>query len=526
MAIASAILSRWAVAAALVAQGTLAHATDGAVWVRSDNGAGWVGRTVSLGAQGTQVFTEIEYGQDHAELLSGFSADPAVPVWQNTLPIEGANSVVDSAEMVDAHVSIHQRLINNNNATKHTVVSKYMSGSSTPSWTWTFPNITAGNARVSISDDGQRIVAGCFENPGNKLRLAIFGPSSGTPVWTGAIDNFSMGIRGWDLSSDGRILFAASGSSITLRDTVAHANVGQYALIGAVDGSFSMSGDARVFAYGGFSFMDVFERQPAGNWTKTYTRTLAGQYVCTKIDVSGNGAVIAYAFNGWDTANHVRIECLDVATKTVTMSDEAVGSGSLQNVASDVAISKDGSRLVVGLWGDEADLCPEVRFYRSNQNVPVALHNLPGSAYDVDISAEGHHVAVASKAVHANLYAGGGSIRYYAFEPQDIRCSGVPSPGSTVTFALEGPASSPARLLWAPSQAATPISFGNYGTLYLNRLVMRTQTIPNTDAGGKTGVAYTLPAGAHQVGTSLYFQGLFTIPRRLTSDWVRVTILP
>ncbi len=41
----------------------------GQLWSRSDNGAGWSGRCVSLGAQGTQVFTEIEYGQDHANFF-------------------------------------------------------------------------------------------------------------------------------------------------------------------------------------------------------------------------------------------------------------------------------------------------------------------------------------------------------------------------------------------------------------------------------------------------------------------------
>jgi hypothetical protein len=523
MARALAFLSACALSAAL-AQST--QAQTGEVWVRSDNGAGWIGRCVSLGAQGTQVFTEIEFGQDHAELLSGFDESPALPVWQNVLPIEGSNSSVDSAEMADVHVSVHQIVLNNSNSTKQTVVSKYSSGSSTPTWTYTFPTITAGNARVSISDNGQRIVAGSYENVLNKLRLAVFGPSSATPIWTGTLDNFSMGIRGWDLSSDGNTLYLASASMITIYNLVTHAPIAQYGLIGGVDGAHSMSADARVFAYGGFNFVDVWERNQAGGWTKTYTRNLPGSYVCTKLDVSGNGASIAYAWNGYDTNNHVRIECLDVATKVITMSDEAVGSGTYQNVVSDIAMSQDGTRFVVGLWGDEANQCPEVRLYRNNQNVPVALHNLPGSAYDVDMSADGEHIAVASKAVHANAYAGGGSIRYYTFEPQDIRCSGVPVPGSTIEFALQAGNPSPARLLWATAQSPTPISFGPVGTLYLSRPAMHTVVIPPTNTAGVTSANFTLPAGAGQIGQTLYFQGLFTSPRRLTHDWVRVTILP
>jgi hypothetical protein len=524
MARVSAIISTCVLAAALTH--TAAAQTHGALWVRSDNGAGWIGHCVSLGAQGTQVFTEIEFGQDHAELLSGFDTNPPVPVWQNALPVEGANSFVDSAEMVDIHVSVHQIVLNNNNSTKQTVISKYTSASSTPNWTYTFPGTTAGNARVSISDDGQRIVAGNYENLSNQLRLAVFTPSSSTPIWTGTIANFSMGIRGWDLSSDGSLLYAASAAMLTIFNTSTHASVAQYVLMSSIDGCHSMSGDGRVFAQGGFNFLDVWERNQSGTYTKTYTRNLAGSYVCTHVDISSNGASIAYSFNGYDTNNHVRIECLDVATKQITMSDEAVGSGTLQNVCSDIAMSQDGTHFVVGLWGDEADVCPEVRFYRNNQSVPVALHNLSGSVYDVDISADGEHVAVAAKAVHANLYAGGGSIRYYAFEQQDIRCTGVPSPGSTVQFALQGPDSSPARLLWATAQATTPTPFGNVGLLYLNRQLMHTVAIPATSTTGATTASYALPSGAGQIGSTLYFQGYFTDPRRLTHDFVRVTLVP
>lgn len=498
----------------------------GALWVRGDNGVGWSGRCVSLGAQGTQVFTEIEFGQDHAELISGFSPDPAVPVWQNAVPTETSYSFVDSAEFADVHVSIHQLVLNNNQSTKQTVVSKYRSTSSTPDWTYTFPGTTSGNARAAVSDDGQRILAASYENSTNKLRIALFGATSGTPTWTGTIDNFSMGIRGFDVSSDGTLLYVCSAATLTLWDTVSHTSVAQYAVSSSVEGAHSMSGDGRVFALGGFNFVDVWEKNAAGGYSKTFTRNLPGSYVCTRVDVCGNGSKIAMTFNGYDTNNHVRVECLDVATKTITMSDEAVGTGTLQNVAGDVSMSYDGSRFVVGLWGDEGNVCPEVRFYRSNQNAPVALHNLSGSVFDVDISADGERVGVAAKAVHANQFASGGSIRYYAFEEQDLRMTGVPRPGAEIDFLMTSAyANSPSRLLWAPSLAATPAVFGSIGTLYLNRPSMHTAFAPTTDGTGASAPVFTIPTSA-TVGSTLYFQGLFTTPRRLTNDWVRVTVLP
>lgn len=498
----------------------------GALWVRADNGVGWAGRTVSLGAQGTQVFTEIEFGSDHAELISGFSADPAAPVWTNTVPTETSYSQVDSAENADAHVAVHQLVLNSNQSTKQTVVSRYRSGSATPEWTYTFPGTTAGNARAAISDDGQRIVAASYEHTTSKVRIAIFQGSSGTPVWTGTIDNFSSSMRGFDMTGDGSLLYVASASTLVLWDVNAHAPAALYGLTQSIENAHSMSSDGRVFAQGGFNKVDVWERNTSGTWAKTYTRDLPGSYVCTRLDVSGNGAKVAMTFNGYDTNNHVRIECLDVATKTLTMSEEAVGSGTLQNVAADVSMSQDGSRFAVGLWGDEADACPEVRLYKSNQNAPVALHNLGGSVFDVEMSADGERVAVAAKAVHANLFASGGSIRLYAFEAQDLRATGVPTPGSTVQFRLTGSApGSPARLLWSTSLATTPAAFGGVGSLHLYRPAMHTLPAPSADADGESNATFVVP-GTASVGSTLYFQGLFTSPRHLTQDWVRVTVLP
>jgi hypothetical protein len=204
-----------------------------------------------------------------------------------------------------------------------------------------------------------------------------------------------------------------------------------------------------------------------------------------------------------------------------------VGTGTLQNICSDIAINRDGSRFVVGLWGDEGNVCPEVRLYKRNQSTPAALYNLPGSVFDVDISGDGERVAAASKAVHANLYDSGGSISYYAFEPQDLRVTGVPTPGSTVHVDLTGPANSNAYLLYAPVEAANPMTFGGgIGTLWLQRWTTSVVQIAPTNASGHTSVDYPLPGGTTAIGQTRFFQGYFASPRKLTSDWARVTILP
>jgi hypothetical protein len=242
--------------------------------------------------------------------------------------------------------------------------------------------------------------------------------------------------------------------------------------------------------------------------------------------VSADGSTIVAGFNLWDFNVGVKIMALDVPTKTVTMTDTAIGAGALQNVVSDIAVSANGDRFVVGLWGDEAGLVDDLRFYRRHQNAPVASYPYAGSVYDVDLSPDGHRVAVASKAVHANAFTGGGAIELYAFEDEDLVMQGIPRSGSVVQFQMHNVPNSPARLLVAPSLAVTPLNMGLTGTLGLSRTTMSSVSMGTTGPHGIATRAYTMPADPAMIGRKRCFQGLATSPRRLTDTWIELTILP
>jgi hypothetical protein len=298
-----------------------------------------------------------------------------------------------------------------------------------------------------------------------------------------------------------------------------------FALLTSLD-CHAISGDGRVFAYGGFNTVDVYERQAAGNYQHTHQWNVTGQAVCGHLDVSEDGSTIVAGFNLWDTNLGVKVLAFDVPTKAVTMTDTAIGAGTLQNIVSDIAVSANGSRFVVGLWGDEAGLVDDLRFYLKSQNAPVATYPYPGSVYDVALSADGTRVAVASKAVHANLYTGGGAIDLYAFGTEDFTMHGVPHVGSNVQFEMQNAPNSPARLLVAPSAAHQPMLLGGMGLLFLNRNSMSSVSMGTTDGTGRVLRNYDMPTLAATIGTKLCFQGLATTPRRLTQSWVEATILP
>lgn len=495
----------------------------GALWTRSN--PDWTPKVVSIGAQGTQVFSQIEFGQDHAELLSGFSPDPATPAWTSNVPIAGTNAFCESAETTDAHATVHQIVQNNNQSTRLAVVSRWRSGSTAPEWTWSFPGTTAGMSRVGISADGTRIVAATIYPSEMRLRLAVFQGSNGTPVYTGEITNFGLYLRGFEFAADGSTLYLASNGMVFIWNVTTHAVAAQFVLPGMFD-SHAMSGDGRVFAWGEFNRYHVYERNSAGTYAQTFVRELPGSLVCDRLALSANGATLVSGWHYYDQNLRVRVEAMDVPTKAITMSDEAEGTGTYQNVVSAVSASDDGQRFAVGLWGDQGNVVPEVRLYRRNQNAPVALHNLTGSVYDLEMSGDGERVAVAWKPVHANTFAGGGGFSLYAFEQMDFGVTGVPGLGDTIAIEFSGPANAPARLLWSRGQATAPNTFVGIGTLHLRRLDMVSVPIGNADAGGSALTTFTLPTAANQVGQSLYFQGYFTAPRRLTNDWARVTILP
>jgi hypothetical protein len=497
-------------------------AIAGALWSRPDQGENWIGRVVSLGNHGTEVFTEFDTASDRSELLSGFDVMPVTPVWDVWVPSSSQDAKVDAANDSSVFVSCRQIPVTGSTGPRNVIVSKYTEAH-TSEWSYTFPGTTQSTARVMISKDGQRIVAGMLDSAAN-LEIAVFDVSSNVPI---SFSTLLCGpqLRAFLLSSDGSTVYWASGTTCNVWDVATHSPRAQFVLFQSLD-CHAISGDGSVFAYGGFNTLDIFERQTAGNYVHTFQWNEPGQAVCGRIEISDDSSTLVTGFNIWDLNLGVRIRAIDLPTKTVTMSDAPMGGGTLQNIVSDIAVSENGSRFVVGLWGDEAGLCPELRLYRRDQDAPVALYDYPGSIFDVDISPDGKRVAAAAKAVHANTYAGGGRIDLYSFDDEDFVAHGVPTLGDKVRFSMSGTANSQARLLISPAAASVPFRFQNVGTLYLNRNLMYSVPIGTTDAAGSLQYDFQLTNDPSAIGSTLCFQGFSTFPRRLTNSWVELTVLP
>lgn len=495
----------------------------GGLWSFPDNGEGWVGRAVALGNAGTQVFTEFDTAADRASLLSGFDASPVVPVWADPVVTASTNVRVHGSDATGLFVSCRQIPVTTNGA-RNVVVSAYTSSSATPLWSWTFPSQTYGGSRAMVSADGSRIVAAMLQPTTAHLHVAVF--DGGSPVPTSFFTHqVGLQLQQLVLSEDGSTLYAATTSGGYMFDVSAGALVQQFVLLQSFTAQ-DISGDGSILAVGYFNGVDVYERQAAGNYLRTWQGSWPGSIVCQQLDVSEDGSTLVLGFGYYDQNLRVRIEAIDLRSMTTTMVDEAQGGGTYQNVVARVACSANGQRFAVGLWGDEAGLVPELRVYRPDQNAPVATYDYPGSVYDLALSRTGARVVVGTKAVHANVLAGGGSVDLYSIGDEDFAAVGTPSIGRKVDFDLWGAPNSPARLLLAPHPADNLFPIGSLGVLYLKRTELTILPMPPTDAVGYSRGEYLLPLSPAFIGTTLWFQGMTTAPRRFTADYVQLTILP
>jgi hypothetical protein len=498
----------------------------GALWSHGSGALGWIGSAVSIGNRASQVFTEYDLNSEAAELFSVYDANPPSAIWSDATALATEFREVASADATDAHVSIHQVVLNGNLATRQAVVRKYSSSSPVPDWSHTFAPIINAAARVGISRDGQTIATAVMDNNTWQVQVAVFGPGSGTPLSSGSVavgtNNY---LRGFDLSADGSTLYFSAGVTAYVYDLASH-TVAFSTNIGSSFDSHAISGDGSVFAFGNFNVLRVWEKSGA-TYLNTHTVNKAGQVYCAIVDISDDSSTVAAAWYFYATGLSVAVEALDVPSKSITMTQMVTGTGGFQNAVGDVSCSADGERFAVGLWGDQGNVAAELRLYSSNQNAPLVTLNTPGSVFSIDLSADGQRVVGGSKAVHANVQGNGGRLDLLDAGGEDFILRGAPSIGSTISVEVHAPpAVTAAVLLTAQAESVPPVVFAGIGTLYIDRTTLVLSPLGPIAGGGVGSYPLQLANNPLLVGTSIYLQGLTLQPRTLTQHWVKLTYLP
>lgn len=485
-----------------------------------------VPRAVSLGNNGTLVFSAMDGTfSSRARLLSSFDVDPASSVWESTYGGEARNLRVDSSALSNRHALL-QMVPSGSNF--RAMVRTFETTSSTPLWQWqstvsTFLNDTNG---IHVSPDGGRVVAAMYNPMLGKTRVVSFDGATGAVLVDTEFTTLG-GFRYSELSEDSRTLYlgysnrsyivdlASGGSSLSITTWVA-------ALFG-----HALSSDGTRFVVGNLNMVRVFDRNSSGGYTAAFDLTLTGglDAVCSKLAISADNRILTAGFVLTNNRD-VRLVDWDLNSGAKLMDRTFVGTGTLTNDVSGLAISDDGSRIAVGTWGDQGGQIPHLMLFETGNALPYAEFTLTGSVMGLALSGDGDWVAVARKSTHANTAAGGGSLELFSAEASDVEVLGAPRLGGPPVRIQVQPQTVPNVFVLSNDALETPPKVFVSGTLFVARQGIKfTALQPQPDGSYATDWAFTTQKGNY-VGQTMYFQGFSSAPRRLSLNYAAVTILP
>jgi hypothetical protein len=241
--------------------------------------------------------------------------------------------------------------------------------------------------------------------------------------------------------------------------------------------------------------------------------------------VSDDGSTVAA--NWWDPRYPERaiVRAFDVASGMRTMEDVIVG-GALDNRPYGLAITADGSRFVVGCWGDSNGHVAELRLYSKDRDAPLAEYPAGGSVQDVDISPDGRRFAASRGLTHFDYGNPQSFVELYEQGGEDLAVRGRPSIGSTITLEAHATPGATAYLLSARALAPAPIDVPGVGVLYLDPDTLARRPLGLVPQSGVVTLPVSIPNEPVAVGEKYYYQLLATDPRALGRDFAQVTILP
>ena len=322
------------------------------------------------------------------------------------------------------------------------------SSNGTPDWSFPYPvsdpNLPASSRKVATSRDGSTIAAVVSDSVTQNSTLYVFDANTGTVTlaWTDPLR-----MNGVALTDDGSKALVTQDNKATLVDTDNGNILFSVAGSGAGNIFYPISGDGSVFAVGGFNF-DVY----AFNGT-TYTQvihfTRANFWFGGASTVSHDGSTVGtFGGNYTDGWLSGEVYLFDVASTNMLGSYPVSGTGIYQGTPIGAGSNDNGTVMAFASWGTEFHDWPEVMVFNRSVQL-IGQIDFPGSAFSVDVRADGQYVVGGAKAVHANQFGDGGRI-----ELIQLPASPTPTPTPTATPTATATASPTATV--TATATATP----------------------------------------------------------------------
>jgi hypothetical protein len=297
-----------------------------------------------------------------------------------------------------------------------------------PDWSFPFPvsdpNLPANSRKVAVSYDGSTVAAVVSDSVTQNSTLYVFEADTGE-IRTSRTDALRM--NAVDLTDDGSVALVTEDNLAVLVDTSNGNTIFSVAGSGAGNIFYRISGDGNVFVTNGFN-LDVYKFDGT-----TYQRVIhfgqANNWFGGASIVSRDGSTVGSCAGNFTNWLSGEVFLFDVASAQMIGSYPVSGTGAFQGTPVGAESNDNGTVMAFASWGTEFHDWPEVMVFNRNVDL-IGQIDFPGSAFGVDVSADGQYVVGSSKAVHANQFGSGGRIELIQLQPQPTP---TPSPTPAVT---------------------------------------------------------------------------------------------
>ena len=381
---------------------------------------------------GDHVFAGTAYEGPSAILFDLFG--DGTPTWQRALA--GVSCNVQASE--DGNVLVMGWQDWN---TGQSGLAKFHPGSSIPDWVYEFPSSYQWYCLAAVSRDGSRVAAVAANLL--RMRIVLFDPSSSDPLWEYEELIGLPSPQVLRLSDGGDRLLVSDMGFCWVIDTTSCQKIWEGDA--TVSYGYSMSGNGDVLATSWeIDWQDRFTLWDfdGNTYQERWTYMIPGEWLYDTLELSADGSVLVAGATNWNDLNDNCLMVFDTAEPEPLWTLEYNGVGQIQDEISCGAVSDDGSRFVVGYWGDMDNTHQEFMAFDIDVPVPIFTIDTPGSVYGIDLTPDGRYAAVASKVCHANRPGFGGNV--YAADLESnlaMEVSGHPldplSPGDDFSFTAE-----------------------------------------------------------------------------------------
>ena len=397
-------------------------------------------------------------------------------------------------------------------------------------WIHAFPQQLVSTPNFDVTPDGRTVVSSfTASGPPAVTTIRVHDPDTGVP--SSSFDLPSTTGQQIALSADGSTLAISGGPLPSISTRVLDLQTGArlFETYGRLPARQGISGDGGVLAvlqhWGyGPSTLQVFARGPRG-YRLALERTTRHLIVLLACAVSDDGSTVVATWYDLRFWHRTIVRAFDVATGMQTMEDVMV-SGFDENPAHGLAISADGSRFVVGCWGEDTGQVAELRLYSPFRDTPLAEFPAGGSVQDVDIAPDGRRFAASRGWSHFENGNHLCFVELYEHGGEDLAVRGRPSIGSTITIEAHAAPGATAYLLMARALAPSPIDVPGVGVLHLDPATLSRRPLGPVPPSGVVTLPVSIPNDPAAVGKKVYYQVLATDPRALGRDFAQVTVLP